>query len=92
MPTTEGVMNTSITVSWEDPGGTVDAYIVRYTQTAPHNEVVNVTVTGTVLSTTLTGLEPSTSYTVEVFSMNSNGVSLIASPSTSFDTLRKYNT
>ena len=89
VPIPENPMNTSVTLSWEDPGGDVDAYIIRLTQSVSPNLVINVSVNGNLLSTVLRDLEPDTSYTVAVFSMNQNGLSNIPSPPTQFDTLRE---
>ena len=87
-PITSNIMQTTATLSWVDPGGDVDAYIIRLAQNVPPHLVINVSVYGNITSTMLEGLEPDTSYTVEVFSMNQNGLS-IPSPLTQFDTLRE---
>ena len=91
VPIPENPMNTSVTLSWEDPGGDVNAYIISLTQNVPPNLVVNVSVNGNLTSTVLRDLEPDTSYTVAVFSMNQNGLSNIPSPLTQFDTLREFS-
>lgn len=88
-PNTTNITNSSSSVTWANPGGVVDAYIIRLTQNVPPHLVSNVSVHANITTITLDGLEPGTSYSVEVFSMNQNGISLAPSPFAQFDTLRK---
>ena len=85
-PTIGSVTTTSATVSWVHPGGEVESYLIRYTQNGPPNPATNVTADGHINTTTLTGLQPGTSYRVEVFTVNVNGISAIPSPSAYFNT------
>ena len=73
------VQNISATVTWVNPGGTVNVYVIRYTQLGSDGStVVNVfnrTVNGSQQMVRLDNLRPATSYLVEVFTVNDNGTS-----------------
>ena len=83
-PTTVNATRTSVTLSWNDPGGDVDSYLITVT----HGQLgtrFNVIVDGSTTVYVLMDLDPGTTYQVLIFSVNSNGLS-IASPSHMIDT------
>ena len=87
-PAVANISNSTALLRWEDPGGNVDRYLIQYTNTNL-NLVFTVTVSSSITSHLLTGLDVATSYSVVVFSMNSNGFSA-ASPPSMFDSLREF--
>ena len=72
---------------WPVADGVVDLYLVQYTLRRT-GETFNETVNGTMNMVVLSGLEPDATYSVVVFTMNSNGLS-VASPLAQFDTACK---
>ncbi len=83
------VSNVSVLLTWTDPGGDVDKYIVVYAESLNSNNEFNVTVIGTMTSVVLMNLDSSTTYSVTIFTVNSIGTSAISSPQLGFTTGRK---
>ena len=73
------VQNISAIVTWVNPGGTVNEYVVRYRQLGSDGStevnVSNRTINGTQQMVQLDNLRPATSYVVEVLTVNDNGTS-----------------
>ena len=86
-PVTSNLRDVNITISWTHVGGTVDQYLIEYTDIMT-NTATNVAIDGSLTSTVLTGLETNTSYSLVLYTANSNGLSA-ASPPVTFTTLRK---
>ena len=80
--------NISVTLSWDNPGGHVDSYLIVVTHSRL-GTTFNLTVGGNLTMHILMNLDPATTYEVHIFTINSNGRSM-ASPLLSIDTDGEY--
>ena len=86
VPVVSDVTDTTADVSWTGAAGDVDQYLLQYA--LENITIVNVSVSGLHTTFTLTGLEQLTSYSLVIFTVNANGISL-PSPAALFTTLSK---
>ena len=85
------ITNTSINVSWEFPGGDVDAYLIEYKPSSVEwtsNDWRYTIVLGEQTSVLINDLLPNTMYNLRILTNNANGDSLW-SPEANFTTRRK---
>lgn len=87
-PLISNIQNTSATVSWQFPGGTVDSYLVQYVLSVQGfnsalSDIFSVTVPGTSTSVRIEGLQTRSQYDARVAVQNENGTSTF-SPTASF--------
>ena len=75
-PTVEAASATSLTVTWTAPASTgapISGYNVEYRQTVGDEPFTRRTTSGSVLSLSISGLEPDTAYQVQVQARNAEG-------------------
>ena len=89
-PVADMITTSSVRLSWEDPGGVVNFYVVEYKlridDWANMEDVETMLVNGTTRMTTISDLDASSTYEARIRTRNDNGDSE-PSPPVTFETL-----
>ena len=88
-PVADMIMISSVRLSWEDPGGVVNFYVVEYKlqidDWANLDDVEMMLINGTIRMTTILGLDDDSTYEARIQTRNDNGDSE-PSPPVTFET------
>ena len=90
-PNVTNVTSSSVTITWDFPGGVVDFFVIQYKLRLivwSDSGVENITISGTRDIVTINGLAADSSYDIRISTKNDLGVSEW-SPAASFITLGK---
>ncbi|XP_034051045.1 LOW QUALITY PROTEIN: fibronectin-like [Thalassophryne amazonica] len=69
---TSDVKDSSITLTWRSKEGAVGSYLINATPRGASQPTVSRTIPGDMRTYTLTGLQPSTTYTIHLYTVNGN--------------------